>query len=357
MKRDIIFLLPDTKNKKWIEKKFYINVLKNKFNIKIFYFEKNSKNFKIFDMKNFFKFTKKLHEPIFMNWLDRNKKNYKIYKRIKDNDFIQMFIYNIVPKSKTKFILNYLNRYYLSFLKKLFLKKLSSFLQYDRKYKFDYDYYITNDTTVPNKKKIKMHEENYYRFLENRKNNVKKKMNYAVFIDDAPYNHPDFQALDSLPQLLNIKKYKINFNEFINFFEKYFHTKIIIAGHPRLQNSKKYKKIFNQNKLIFNKTHKLIDSSKYVIVQGSTSVNYAILNKKPILSLNSKLFYHHYQNHIFNTSRLIGSKHFYLEDIYSKLNLRPELNILKSKKYINNYLKCSSLKSNKPWKDFLIKFS
>ena len=159
-----------------------------------------------------------------------------------------------------------------------------------------------------------------------------------------------------MPQLINIEKYKIRLKKALFFFENQFDVQVIIAGHPRLKNNLNYKKIFNENLIKFNQTEDLIASSKYVLTQGSTSINFAILFKKPMLFINSKLFYHNYQSYINNISKLTGSNSFYLEDICSKQKLSPKLNLSKYSNYIKSYLTCNALKSNEPWYDFEKKF-
>ncbi len=356
MKRDIIFLFPNTKNQKWNEERFYISKLKKKFKVHIFYFNpRNNKNYNRFSKKNFFKFISKFNNPIFMNHLDKNDKDYKINKTLKKNKVLQTFQYTYRPSFKNESIINFINSDYIEFLLKLFFKKIFHYSFSNKKNIYHYDYFITNDKTISKKQLIKSHERDYYKFVKYKKKaNIKK--NQVVFIDDAPYNHPDFIALNSLPQLINVKQYKIRLNKILNFFENYFDTQIIIAGHPRLKNSLKYKNIFSGNLIKFNQTEDLIASSKYVLTQGSTAINFAILYKKPVLFLNSKLFYHHYQNHINSMAKLIGSNLFYLEDECFKKNLYPKLNLLKYKKFIKTHLMCTTLKSNEPWYDFEKKF-
>ena len=43
MKRDIIFLFPNTKNQKWNEERYYISKLKKNFRVHIFYFNPKKK--------------------------------------------------------------------------------------------------------------------------------------------------------------------------------------------------------------------------------------------------------------------------------------------------------------------------
>ena len=170
MKRDLIFLFSDTKNKVWNEKRLYLNILKKVFNIHIFYFSENSlKNYNFFEKKNFFNFKKKFNNPIFMNYLSIKKKNYEIFNTLKINNCKQVFVYSLRPKFKSLSLMSYLNKYYLNFLLKLFFKKIKSFFLYEKKYTFNYDHYITNDMSIPKKKLIKMHENNYYKFLDYKK--------------------------------------------------------------------------------------------------------------------------------------------------------------------------------------------
>jgi hypothetical protein len=358
MKNDLIILFMDTKNRNWNEKRFHLNILKKVYNVRILYFNEASfKNYNLFNIKNFINFKRGLKNPIFLNFLIENKKNYIIYNVLKTNNCKQIYVYSLKPKFKSKSVINYLNKYYLSFFIKLFFKRFSSFFTFEKKNTFDYDYYVTNDMNIPKNKLIKMHELNYYQFLKNKnKDQIKKNFNQVVFIDDAPNNHPDFAKLNLLPQLIDVKNYKKRLIEVFNQFERYFDIRVVVAGHPRLKNSPSYKKNFGKFKVIFGQTDTLIASAKYIIAHDSTSINLAILYKKPILLLNSKSFYHHYQNQIKNMSNLTGSKHFYLENKLIKKNLCPRSSTNRYNKYINTFLKCKLLDSTKPWDDFLSKF-
>jgi hypothetical protein len=101
--------------------------------------------------------------------------------------------------------------------------------------------------------------------------------NYAVFLDSMLTNHPD---------LLRMKKTSIDrtayfrkMNALFNYIESVKGMKVIIASHPKASCSEE----FQGRQLVKGKTNELVRNSALVIVHQSTSLFYAVLDRKPIL--------------------------------------------------------------------------
>ena len=103
----------------------------------------------------------------------------------------------------------------------------------------------------------------------------KKPNEYAVFLDEDVCFHPDYSLLNVKPYC-SPDKYYNEINEFFQKFEKILDMNEIIQM-----------KINLIEKIISGKTIELVKYSNIVLLHSSTSVNYAILYKKPALLLDS----------------------------------------------------------------------
>lgn len=107
---------------------------------------------------------------------------------------------------------------------------------------------------------------------------------YCVYLDEYLPYHPDFKMfkIDTVNPAVFFEK----LNAFFDLIEEKYNIEIVIAAHPKAQ---KYKKEnpFNNRKIFFNKSAELTKHSEFVIIHCSTSVSFAVLNSKPIISLTS----------------------------------------------------------------------
>jgi len=135
-------------------------------------------------------------------------------------------------------------------------------------------------------KKIYAHHYDFDNYISKSTNKIVQ-TKYAVFLDEAIFNHPDeFELKYNINHTLAYEYYK-NLNHFFDLFEKKTNIKVIIAIHPRSL-IYEYKKKYCNRRTIINKTSELVANSKLVFAHYSTSVNYAILYKKPLFFLISK---------------------------------------------------------------------
>jgi len=110
--------------------------------------------------------------------------------------------------------------------------------------------------------------------------------NYAVFLDENLTSHPDQQLFNIPP--ISSEEYYPELNAFFDKIETDFNIKIIIAAHPKALNYK-VSNPYNRE-IYFNLTNELVSNSNFVITHDSTSIGYAVLHKKPILSITSEKF-------------------------------------------------------------------
>lgn len=140
---------------------------------------------------------------------------------------------------------------------------------------------------VPNDKKIYIHSFDYDRYLETKHKNEDVDEEYIVYIDSGYGN-----GVFDLNKLFNPNKYdpwyedrenvSNKLNAVFDKLEEHYHAPVVIAGHPHV----KYPTDFWCNRrIIFNKTPELVAHSKFVIMQFSTSISFALLFKKSVLAL------------------------------------------------------------------------
>lgn len=107
---------------------------------------------------------------------------------------------------------------------------------------------------------------------------------YCVYLDEYLPYHPDFKMFKI--KTVDPSNFYKKLNNYFDLIEKKYDVEILIAAHPK---ANKYKEInpFNNRKIFFNSSAELTKHSEFVIMHCSTSVSFAVLNNKPIISLTS----------------------------------------------------------------------
>ena len=136
---------------------------------------------------------------------------------------------------------------------------------------------------------IRSHAFDYDIYLQQKKqNNVIKHGNYAVFLDSGIVNHPDSIRLGSVPGETESTYYPA-IRSFFDDFEKRMGMRVIIAIHPRIIISKEIVRNFGGREVISKNTSSLVKYSKMVIAHNSTSINFAVLWRVPLLIITTTL--------------------------------------------------------------------
>jgi len=105
---------------------------------------------------------------------------------------------------------------------------------------------------------------------------------YCVFLDvNLPF-HDDLKWVGLT--YVDPKKYYLSLNKFFNLLEKKYKIEVVIAAHPT---AKYDDKIFYGRKILKGVAPQLVKDSEFVISHHSTSISYAVLNKKPIVFIYS----------------------------------------------------------------------
>jgi len=135
------------------------------------------------------------------------------------------------------------------------------------------------------------HSLNYNEYLINRRFIKKEKKSKKIisFIDSGFKFHPDFylnknRKIDKNKNF-NIKKFSKKINKLFKDFADLGYE-INFLSHPKIK--KKHQKIYMNCNKVYSKTLEYIKKSDIVICCGSSTIEHAILFKKPILIIDSK---------------------------------------------------------------------
>ena len=175
----------------------------------------------------------------------------------------------------------------------LFIDLFKKKLLYTENQKLDYSVVFTAGKVSEEKYKfkntkiVKLHHYDYEKFKEVKPFKFSKK--YGVFLSPSTFNPDVYDRnpgyLNNLGGNFNNKIYLKNINKFLHSVEKISGNKILVAQHPK--DDKNLEKLIGF-KCFKNKTSELVKSSKFVLCFDSSSFQYAILSKKPIIFLTSK---------------------------------------------------------------------
>lgn len=201
---------------------------------------------------------------------------------------------------------------------------------------------------------IKAHALDYDRYLEeeaiDRINEDATAGGYALFLDDDIPYHPDYLIFDVRPYCA-ADKYYVELNKFFDSFEQTTGLPIIIAAHPRADYEKRGNPYGNR-KLVCGKTISYTKHAKLILAHVSTSLNFAILYKKPVLFLDSLKYTMALRLWIRDTATALDQKPFIVSDTPSfrlqELTVNEEL----YERYKHFYIKESGTPNKMCWDIF-----
>lgn len=196
------------------------------------------------------------------------------------------------------------------------------------------------------KEKLFLHSFDYQKSLELNSKFTYPKKKYAVFI------HQDHEFDGIRRDFDNL--YYSDLSLFLKQIESTLKINVLIALHPRHRSL--IFDFFDKKKCFSGKTAELIKQSSLVIDQFSAARQYAVIYKKPILTLiprhiekNSKI----YQS-IIQGSQELGSNIIHLNSNFSihKKNIF-QINKKLYKKYMQNYIKTEASLNISLWKGII----
>ncbi|TAL21729.1 MAG: hypothetical protein EPN94_12235 [Nitrospirae bacterium] len=190
-------------------------------------------------------------------------------------------------------------------------------------------------------KVIKAHALDYDRYLEEEKlahlNEGAAVRGYALFLDeDVPF-HPDYLHSDTSPYC-TADKYYGELNKFFDSFERATGLSIIVAAHPRAD-YKKRGNPYGNRELVFGKTIYFTKYAELILAHASTSLNFAILYKKPVIFMDSLEYSMRFRQGIHNAASAFGQKLLIVseEHIFQLRDLSVNNDLYE--RYKNSYIK------------------
>lgn len=109
---------------------------------------------------------------------------------------------------------------------------------------------------------------------------------YIVFLDDCL--HASFDFLLSRANSPTTSQYYSQLALFFLQIEQYTGLSVVIAAHPNGSSISNYSSFFGDRLVFFNSTTRLVRDARLCLTHASSSLNYAVLHKKPIILLTSK---------------------------------------------------------------------
>jgi hypothetical protein len=197
------------------------------------------------------------------------------------------------------------------------------------------------------------HSTDYNIFLQNAGKNFSPYPGRAIFLDDFLPFHPDFTMINETAPITP-EDYYPKLCTFFSDLERNFGARIIIAAHPRstYENLPDY---FEGRPIIRGETAQLVKECSFVIMHASTSINFAILYKKPIIFLtmdafNKNVGISRIGEIIENMASLLGKIPHNLDDPFSiDFDKEMEIQINAYEAYKNAYIKKEGSKEEEMW--------
>lgn len=209
-------------------------------------------------------------------------------------------------------------------------------------------YPVSNTTHI-----IKAHSFDYDRYLDEEskeEKGLKNEKPYVVFLDvNMPY-HPDYLYSNIVPYC-TAEKYYPEMNRFFDFFEQKTGLRVIIAAHPRANYAKKGNP-YGRRPIVSEKTICLVKYAIAAIAHISTSVNFAVLYKKPMIFLNSTNYDIRLQNRIVTQAHALGENPIFISDNYSNHFELNNINDTKYATYKELYIKETGTPEKPIWEIF-----
>tara|TARA_B100002051_G_scaffold266686_1_gene294144 strand:- start:4518 stop:5657 length:1140 start_codon:yes stop_codon:yes gene_type:complete len=188
-----------------------------------------------------------------------------------------------------------------------------------------------------NKKILRIYTHGYdYNYFLKMKKLKKIQKNYILYIDQNFISHADF-FIKKRSAFVGSNFYN-SVEKFLQKISKVNNCDFKIALHPKsILNKSNFK---TKKKCYVNLTPELIQQSKYVLCHYSTAVSFAILFKKPIITLTSiELDNVRAGSQIRSMSKILKTPLYVLESQNQNFKLANKYDKSSYKNYLNNYIK------------------
>lgn len=212
---------------------------------------------------------------------------------------------------------------------------------------------IGADLEKKQSKLVEINSHDYDTALENLADAPVVHGKFCLFLDEYLPLHPDFKLLGI--KSVDPDQYYESINKFFDFIEDKFQLSIVIAAHPKAE-TYKLRNPFNERKIIFGKTSQLTRDCEFVLAHISTSQSFAVLNKKPVLTLTTdsiKKIMPQYNYFITHFSVKMGSCLVNIDNYIDSDVMIKKVDEHIYNEYLYNYLTSTTSEKNTSSKIFL----
>lgn len=178
----------------------------------------------------------------------------------------------------------------------------------------------------------------------------KKSTNKKIVFLDGNFKHRDIEKRNGFISENIKKKYFNNLEKVFREFEKTFNLPVDICLHPT-SDQIVYESFFKNRKVFKNRTDQEILNAEIVLFHESGSVTDAIIQKKKIVSLETKLLGNYYYQRIINYKKLLNLFSINIDEnfVVNRNEILQSFNksLIKFENYINEFIKSDNTLSFK----------
>ena len=215
-----------------------------------------------------------------------------------------------------------------------------------------HDIVVTTGTAlkpINNKFEIKSHSFDYDLFI--RYSKIKKQIKkQIVFLDSAIVSHPDYfkpsaPGLDPIPSDSNKDSYYPLIRTFFKKVEEETGMQIVISLHPRLQLDNDMNLNYGNRKIVQHNSAQIVMNSSIVIAHDSTAISFAVLWKKPLITITTNdLEVGARRRPMEALESILGTKRININKAYGRVNFvkRAQEALKGYDRYTKKYIKESS---------------
>jgi len=174
---------------------------------------------------------------------------------------------------------------------------------------------------------------------------------FILFIDDCLVGAHDW-ALLSVPPPVSENGYYPPLCKCFERIEKEYGMPIVVAGHPNSESDDSYSEKMGGRKVVYGNTAALAIAANVVLIHASTATSFAVLARKPIISLTSReLDRSSYGPWIRAMSSALGSPLVIMDKPDSRRIRvpRPVVDEKKYRAYEYSYLRSERSTETEPW--------
>ena len=200
---------------------------------------------------------------------------------------------------------------------------------------------------------IKAHNFDYDFFIQENQVKLNKNRNVILFLDEYGPYHPDFTR-HGIEPFVTAENYYTIIDLGLDKIAKQLKLNIEIAAYPN--SNYRNKRIKHKYPVIEKRTFELIRDADVVVTHCSTSIQMAVIMKKPIIfittdEIQNNIFAKNYAKNIDNFATILGKKVINLDSLQKINDFKNylEVDYNKYEKYIEKYIKMKKTPEKLVW--------